>query len=158
MKLSVLSVLVICASVSMAQAKGCVVPSNSQTLTAQLIKEVNAERRVAGLPDLTVNSELAGAAQGHACAMAKTGKFSHGSARALMRRVKKEGYKPCLVAENIYKSTRVNAGQVSDSWMESTGHRHNILLRKAKEAGVGIAFPKGSDWAHWVLVVAKPCG
>ena len=69
-------------------------------------------------------------------------------------RVRQSGYRDCLVAGNIAWGYP-NSSQIITGWMNSPGHRSNMLHPRAAEMGIGItAGPKGPNW---VLVVARGC-
>ncbi|WP_083449784.1 CAP domain-containing protein [Actinoplanes rectilineatus] len=89
---------------------------------------------------MTENKALTAAARTHSAWMAQTGTFSHtGNAGSnFTARVKAAGYaKPS--AENIAYGYRT-ADAVVQGWMNSTGHRTNILNCKSKTIGVGVVF------------------
>ena len=38
-------------------------------------------------------------------------------------------------------------------WMNSRGHRHNILTPEFRDAGVGVVDARGSRWgSYWVMM------
>ncbi len=83
--------------------------------------------------------------------MSTKGYFSHRSANGdtLGERVRAQAYRYCMVAENIAKG-QPNERSAIESWMQSPGHRRNILDSGVTEygmAGVGDV---------WVLVLARP--
>lgn len=43
---------------------------------------------------------------------------------------------------------------VMRGWMDSPGHRRNILLRGAEDVGIGMAVGRDGD-LHWVLVLGR---
>lgn len=119
----------------------------------EIVAMINAERAAKGLPGLAVNAQLEKSAQKHATDMHKKSYFSHTgkNGSTLMQRVKRAGYKPCLAAENLsigYSSV----AKAIEGWMNSKGHRQNILRKGVTEIGIGVA-----DGALYVAVFAKPC-
>ncbi len=77
----------------------------------QLIRHVNATRQQYGLPSLQVCEHLMGSARQHCYWMARSGSLQHTQA---------------AVAENIALGQQ-NTTEVMQSWMNSPGHRANIL-------------------------------
>lgn len=141
---------------SQAAANACLTPANVNTLATQIFEGVNASRRANGKSQLDYNPTLGQAAMSHACDMAVHNFFSHQSSNGgtVQTRVRQAGYHDCLVAENLawgYPS----AGQIVSGWMNSPGHRSNMLHPRATEMGIGIT--QGPKGPNWVLVVAKPC-
>ncbi len=113
---------------------------------AQVIALVNDERAKAGCDPLTEESHLTQAAQDYSDQMSAGNFFSHTSpdGTTFDQRIKNAGYsKPG--AENIAKG-QTSAAQVMDSWMNSEGHRANILNCSLKKIGVGVTT---AGW-YWV--------
>lgn len=69
-------------------------------------------------------------------------------------RVRAAGYRDCLVAENLARSYP-RSEQIISGWMNSAGHRSNMLHPRAQ--GLGIVITEGEKGLNWVLVVAKGC-
>ncbi|HZZ73306.1 MAG TPA: CAP domain-containing protein [Pirellulales bacterium] len=87
----------------------------------QILKQTNAERARYGLPALTLDQGLLSGARTHAAWMASSSNFSHSNMN---------------VAENIAMGQGTAAEAMRD-WMNSPGHRANIL--NASYTRVGIA-------------------
>lgn len=107
---------------------------------SQMVVATNKERAKAGLPALKSNPQLARAAQMKANDMAKKGYFSHTSPsglspKSLLSYVK---YLWRAYAENIAVSTKSTQNFVAN-WMQSPGHRKNILNPQYKEIGIATA-------------------
>lgn len=98
---------------------------------------VNAARAEAGCPAVTRNAALDRAAADYAAVMARTGTFSHtgpdGSDFA--ERVRAAGYDD-PGGENIAQG-QTGADEVMTDWMNSPGHRRNILDCSFRTLGVG---------------------
>ncbi|MFD0810493.1 CAP domain-containing protein [Amycolatopsis umgeniensis] len=125
------------------------VPPRSQdsSLAGQVIDLVNSERADAGCSPVSNESHLAAAAQGHSDDMSARNYFSHTTPEGTTfdQRIRAAGYdKPG--AENIAKG-QSNAAKVMDAWMNSEGHRANILNCKLKKIGVGVN-TKGMYWTQ----------
>ncbi|MEV6830625.1 CAP domain-containing protein [Amycolatopsis sp. NPDC051102] len=127
---------------STTRAAARVAPSTA----AQVLSLVNDERAKAGCDPLTEESHLTKAAQDYSDQMSAGNFFSHTSpdGTTFDQRIKQAGYsKPG--AENIAKG-QTSAAQVMDAWMNSEGHRANILNCSLKKLGVGVTT---AGW-YWV--------
>jgi uncharacterized protein YkwD len=107
---------------------------------------VNAARADAGCGPVAVDDRLTAAAQGHAEDMSANDYFSHDSqdGTTFDQRIRKAGY-PSPGAENIARGAR-SAEQVMQMWMDSAGHRRNILNCDLNALGVGL----DRDGFYWV--------
>lgn len=108
---------------------------------------VNEEREAAQLAPLDYHSALERSAQRHAEDMDANDYFDHTSldGRSFVDRTNDAGYDGTPRGENIAFGQR-NAEAVMQSWMQSPGHRNNILNPSFTEIGVG--FQNG----RWVQV------
>ncbi|WP_261720172.1 sigma-70 family RNA polymerase sigma factor [Streptomyces sp. FZ201] len=115
---------------------------------AQVLALVNEERQAAGCGPLTQDARLARAAQLHSEDMSANNYFSHTSldGRSFADRASAQGY-PSPGAENIARG-QSSAASVMESWMNSPGHRANILNCDLKTMGVGVV---EDDWT-WTQV------
>ncbi|MCD0451915.1 CAP domain-containing protein [Actinocorallia sp. API 0066] len=115
-----------------APAKGGMGPKEYKVL--QL---TNKARAKAGCKPLKANAKLTRAARKHSKDMKVKNYFSHDSkdGRSPWDRIKAEGYK-YPGAENI-AAGYPTAASVVKAWMNSKGHRANILNCKLKTLGVG---------------------
>jgi uncharacterized protein YkwD len=123
---------------------------------------VNSERLKAGCPALNVSHQLSAAAQGHSQDMALDDYFSHTSknGRSPWDRIRATGYEYRSAGENIAADYPTAASAVN-AWMDSPGHRANILNCGFEETGVGyyyLANDTGSvNYRHyWTQVFASP--
>ncbi|MFJ9810364.1 sigma-70 family RNA polymerase sigma factor [Streptomyces sp. NPDC101158] len=115
----------------------------------EVVDLVNAERARAGCGPLTENSLLTRAAQGHSDDMAARDFFDHTNpdGDGPGERVTAAGYRWSTYGENIAKGQRTPA-EVMDSWMNSPGHRANILNCAFREIGIGIHTAGGPYWTQ----------
>ncbi|WP_077799311.1 CAP domain-containing protein [Streptomyces sp. JHA26] len=115
---------------------------------AEVVELVNAERGKAGCSPVKVNATLTEAAQKHSEDMAASGTMSHtgsdGSSPA--DRITGAGYSWSSYGENVAYGYSTPE-QVMQGWMNSPGHRENILNCSFQEIGVGLAQP-GSYWTQ----------
>lgn len=134
---------------------GCIVPQNADAMQQELLAHLNAERKAYGLSALKLSAKLDKAAQGAACDNAKRQSISHVSSDGgtLKTRLRKVGYGFRTAAENTGRGFASGARAV-EWWMHSPHHKDNILLRKARDVGIGIALsPAPDNKLHWILVV-----
>ena len=97
-----------------------------------VIAETNQARAEAGLPELVVDCRLMGRARRHANRMASEGFFAHSSG----------------ATENIAHG-QPHATAVVRTWLNSPGHRANILSRSSTRIGVaGVVSRDGK--IYWV--------
>ena len=125
-------------------------------LPGEVVVATNAERARYGLTALSLDARLAAAAQGHCEDMIRRAFFSHGNPdgaqvwdRALAR-----GYRYRKIAENIAAGQRT-AAEVVRGWMDSPGHRANILDGELTQIGVGHALG-GAYGVTWTQVFGIP--
>jgi len=120
---------------------------------AAMLARVNAERAAARRPPLVLDPRLNEAAQRHADDMLQRSYYNHASPEGATPgdRVRKSGYTPHLVAENIARGP-YTVTEAMDNWMQSREHRGNILQPALRDLGVGIAVGRNSV-AYTVLWV-----
>ena len=124
----------------------------------QLLRLTNRERQKQGLAPLKLSTQLSSAAQLHGTDMARNNYFSHTGRNGsnLGVRAKASGYKYSRVGENI-AAGRSTAEGTMKQWMNSAGHRANILNPKFTEIGFGYANTPNSRYQHyWVQVFGTP--
>jgi uncharacterized protein YkwD len=106
----------------------------------------NRERVSRGMPRLKENPKLRRAAERHSTNMVGDSFFDHTSpsGSSMVDRIRRTGYtsraRSWALGENIaWGSGRLaSAAQIHRSWMNSSGHRANILQRSFREIGIGI--------------------
>jgi len=120
---------------------------NEDQLNAAILCLVNAERADAGLPALTQNAQLDRAAVGMAQRMVTEHFFSHDTpdGKNVVDRIKPTGYIPnsgdWVVGENLaWGSGALSTPQaIVNGWMNSAGHKANILAPDYKDIGLAAA-------------------
>ncbi|BCM72262.1 MULTISPECIES: sigma-70 family RNA polymerase sigma factor [Streptomyces] len=114
---------------------------------AQVVALVNKERAAAGCGPVTEDPQLDRAAQGHSDDMAARGFFDHTDpdGDGPGERITAAGYRWSTYGENIAKGQQTPQA-VMDSWMNSPGHRANILNCSFKNIGVGVHDGAGGPW------------
>jgi uncharacterized protein YkwD len=110
-------------------------------LEREVVNLTNAERAKANCPALTISPLLVQAAQRHSDDMARHSFLSHtgSDGSSPWDRIQATGYNYSRAAENIAAGYPTPASVVS-AWMNSAGHRNNILNCALTEIGVGYAY------------------
>ncbi|KHD38373.1 transporter [Clostridium acetobutylicum] len=129
--------------------------SNLAAEESQVIKLVNSQRAKYGLAPLKANTQLINIARVKSRDMMMKNYFSHtsptfGSTFSLLTRY---GLSYAAAGENIAYGYN-NAASVMNGWMNSPGHRANILGRQYREIGVGAARSR-SGKIYWTQVFIK---
>lgn len=119
-----------------------------QKLATEAIRLTNVERQKAGCGKVTENVKLTAAAQGHSEDMARNDYFDHTSrdGRSPWDRARAQGYNDAI-GENI-AAGYTTAAAVIEGWMNSEGHRANLLNCDAKAIGLGVARYNGGQ-LYW---------
>jgi uncharacterized protein YkwD len=131
-------------TVAAASTCGPAAPDNS--ITQAVFDRVNSDRAANGLGPLSWNPQLACLAQDHSNWMATTGNFSHRDLSVTIRQPDYSSY--ASLGENILVGPNsMSGGQMEDAWMNSPGHRANIL--SANFDSIGIAVGWSSDGRIW---------
>jgi uncharacterized protein YkwD len=116
-------------------------PSGNNSYENQVVTLINQERTSRGLSALSQNSSLRQAARGHSEDMACNDFFSHtgSNGSSMSSRILAAGYGYSWAAENIAASSNCSfsASAVVNMWMNSAGHKANILNSNAVHIGVG---------------------
>ena len=107
----------------------------------QVVALVNQERAGAGCPPLAIDERLVAAAQGHSEDMAANDFFSHTGSDGSepWERMEAAGYDWSRAAENI-AAGYPTPEEVVAAWMNSMGHRNNILNCALVDTGVGYVY------------------
>src|SRR5215471_5147177 len=147
-------------------------------LEQKIHQSVNFERRAAERPTLEWDDELAKLARAHSEDMAKRKYFKHVNPEGLtpMKRAQAAGYPVCqLMGENIYQNNLYSrvitekkrttydwnsmdqiASTTVKGWMQSEGHRQNLLESKYTKEGIGVAIDEADDGKVYITQVV--CG
>lgn len=126
----------------------------------QVVVLTNQERAANSLQAYNQDAKLTISARGHATDMAANDYFSHtgldGSSMA--DRITDAGYIWNAVGENI-AAGQTTSTEVVTAWMNSQGHRDNILSSTYCDIGVGYAFETSSTYYHyWVQNFGRKLG
>lgn len=133
-------------------------PDKDNAFESELIRLINKERQQAGLAPLIEQAQLTMAARLHSQDMACNDYFSHDSPStgSLVDRITAQGYSYSSLGENIAAGYTSPADVVA-SWMNSSGHRANILEPGFTQIGIGYAYWETSEYGgYWTAVFASP--
>jgi hypothetical protein len=117
---------------------------------SEVIELANIEREARKLHPLSYSEELTVAARRHSQDMGDQNYFDHTSldGREFYERITDVGYDYQTCGENIAAGYATPAAVV-EGWMNSDGHRANILDPDYCDIGVGYAAVDGSDFYHY---------
>jgi len=127
---------------------------------SEVIDLVNAERMTHGLKPLGYDADLAAAARLHSLDMGQQNYFSHDSqdGTRFFERIIAEGYDYNTCGENIAAGQPTPEAAVQ-TWMNSSGHRANILNPDFCDIGVGYALVAGSTYnQYWTQDFGRKSG
>src|SRR6476620_4055324 len=128
------------------------VPSqNGYSMEQDVIKLVNQERAKNGLPSLKYDWELARVAEHKSLDMRSLGYFSHTSPTygSPFDMMKNYGIRYKAAGENIAMGQR-SPEEVVQAWMNSQGHRENIMNPSFTHIGVGHV-ATGNYWTQMFI-------
>lgn len=120
-------------------------------IESQVQELVNRERSKQGLRPLEMDWELQRTARVKACDMAQKGYFSHQSPTygSPFDMMKQFGISYRSAGENIAKG-QTSPDSVMQSWMNSSGHRANIMKPDFTHIGVGYC-QQGNHWVQMFI-------
>ncbi|QIN80259.1 hypothetical protein GBA65_18995 [Rubrobacter marinus] len=139
-------------------AGGTITLADSEKRSLDLHNQARASK---GLSRFCVDPALQRAARAHSKEMIDRDYFSHNSynGETMANRLKRYGYTPrsgryWTVGENIAFNSltgTASADKAHSQWMNSTGHRANILNKNFKQIGIGAFYGnyKGSNGTMW---------
>ncbi|MFI0960270.1 CAP domain-containing protein [Streptomyces sp. NPDC021080] len=115
-------------------------PAGLDRTAREVIALTNTERASAGLAPLTADATLTAAAQAHSADMVARDFYAHTSPEGTQPwdRAAAAGCTRRSIGENIACGQRSPA-EVVQGWMDSPGHRANILKRDFTHIGIGLA-------------------
>jgi uncharacterized protein YkwD len=128
------------------------------SIAADVVRYTNEARTRNGRPALLTSSRLMEAARIHAAQMATHQRSEHTISGAryptLQSRLEAVGYVYANAAENVAWN-QPNAQSVVNGWMNSSGHRTNILDPQITEIGAAIAYSSRGE-PYWIQVFGRP--
>ena len=135
----------------------------SSTSEAQLVRLTNQARASAGLRALKVDSKLTAIARGRSKDMIVRNYFSHtilGTSYNVFHVLDTKGYCYHIAGENIGWNNYpddVATSTVQRQFMDSSGHRANILGKAWDVIGIG-AYKGPTGKKMWTVIFADRCG
>lgn len=137
-----------------------------QRVANSVLALINAERARAGCGPVSMNPQLVTASQGHSNDMATNNFFDHvgSSGGSVAQRASAAGYGWSRVGENI-AAGQSTPESVVEGWLNSAGHRENILNCAYVHTGIGHVYQTndtaladaGAPYYHyWTQVFATP--
>lgn len=136
-----------------------ILPDIPQT-EALVLELTNKVRQREKLGSVKTDKALIVAARAFAAYLAKTDSFSHtADGKQPSQRAEAAGYKPCQLAENLAMSESSQgfaaqklASETVDGWLNSPGHRANLLAPNVTDIGIAVARVPASSDAKYVVV------
>lgn len=149
----------LCAVLAVAAFSSPAAPDNNTDAMEQaVVGRVNTIRREHGLGTLAVDPTLARVARDYSCQLARRHVLSHAGpqGRSVADRVRDAGKTFSVVGENL--ASNENAPDPIDTavtgWMQSAGHRANILRAEFTQTGVGVC--RGESTFYFTQVFIRP--
>lgn len=114
-----------------------------------LFSLINQERANQGLSALNWQSQLATAASVHSTDMACNNFFSHtgSNGSTFDQRIRAQGYSFSSAAENLFAGG--GPQDAFTAWMNSPGHRANMLNPNLQEIGIGYMYNGGTTYGGY---------
>lgn len=124
---------------------------------SDILFQVNAARTAHGLAPLQWNARLADAAAAHAADLQRCGKLAHDGCdgNQLPQRATRAGYAFRRISENLALCP-CDAAAVVPLWLNSEGHRRNLLDPNVTEMGADTRLDNADlRRQQWVLVMGR---
>jgi uncharacterized protein YkwD len=135
----------------------CAEATQGDAWREEILRLVNVERARAGLRAVVRDQTLEDQATKYACEMIHYDFFAHENpytGSQLADRAAEFGYDYYMIGENL-AAGQATPAQVMADWMESAGHRANILEASFVELGVGVR-TGGTYGTYWVQEFGRP--
>ncbi len=116
--------------------------SSGELSVRGVIYRTNYERKSSDLPVLTESKQLDASAQVKAEDILKRQYFEHTAPDGVTAKdlITKSGYTFVRIGENLALGDFPNDAELLTAWMNSPGHRANILDSRYQEIGIGLAY------------------
>ncbi|MBR6012301.1 MAG: hypothetical protein IK062_00785 [Selenomonadaceae bacterium] len=138
--------------------EGIVLAALPDNWVEQMVDAVNAERSKAGLDPLTVSDQIMQAAQTRAEELPTYFSHTRPDGTDCFTALTEAGYSYTAARENI-AAGQTDVASVMESWMNSSGHRENILATDVTEIGVGAVDTTGAQYEnYWVQMFGSSDG
>ena len=122
------------------------------SLIADIFSKVNAERKDNGLNELTYNADLQEAANIRAQEASEM--FSHTRPNGKSCHSVVEDFDYFVTGENLILADRqiATASRLVEEWMNSEGHKHNILLKDFTSTAIGVTEKSGQVFVAQIFL------
>jgi uncharacterized protein YkwD len=139
------------AAVPLVAATALTPQATAATVQENVIALTNAERAKAGCPALRTDPALSTAAQRHSEDMAARNFMGHTGSDGsnFVTRIERAGYTRWTRAAENVAAGHQTAADVVRGWMNSAGHRANILNCALRDIGVGHQFRQNTTYGHY---------
>lgn len=119
-----------------------------------VIEQTNIQREKYGLPPLKENLKLDASAEAKAKDMFKNQYFSHisPSGVGVSDLAGNEGYDFIVIGENLALGDFASDSDLVQAWMNSEGHRENILNKDYRDIGVAVEMGEYQGRITWMAV------
>ena len=128
------------------------------TAAEQLFRDINTVRQQHRAPGLTWHAGAAELAQSHSDSMARRGFFSHTDPQRgdLAARAKEARLRWSAIAENLFQQRGCPdlVRCAVEGWLNSAGHRRNMLNPEYTHTGIGISRDKGGVVYYTQILLA----
>lgn len=122
------------------------VDTEESKFVAEVVRLVNVERKNAGLNELTVDSKISAAALVRSKEQVQSFSHTRPDGTSCFTALKEQGVTYRGAGENIAMGQRTPA-EVMEGWMNSPGHKANIL--NANFTKIGVGYFKTNGRAYW---------
>ena len=126
----------------------------SELTRAGIIEWTNNNRAIEGLPPLSQNSTLSASAALKAQDMLENQYFAHAApdGTELSDLIEDVGYAYVLIGENLALGNFADDQALVQAWMDSPGHRENIMHENYTQIGIGLSRGVFEGDEVWVAV------
>ena len=129
--------------------------ANYSTQAQEVLAQCNAQRQANGIAALSLDPELTKAANIRAQEIATLFSHTRPDGRKCFTVLDQIGYSYWSAGENIAAGYG-NSSAVMNGWMNSPGHRSNILNASFKRLGVGYVYIPNSEYGYyWVQIFSN---
>lgn len=128
--------------------------SDLQALRQDMLTLINRQREAAGAGPLALDDKLCQAAQVRAQELVRSYAHTRPDGRTCYTAMDEAGVSYRSAGENI-AAGYPSVDQVMDGWMNSEGHRANILNTKYSRVGIGFYYSNGGYQTYWVQMFAN---
>lgn len=121
----------------------------------ELLRLINAERSRAGSPPLHLDDALTRAAQQHADAISRSGRFQNGSSEEMRKRLQQAGYHAHEWTENITQSGADPAGILRYWKGRNPSTFRDLMDSRYRDLGLGISRLDGTPVYSFLFAVPQ---